>query len=130
MRVTYLAIAEIIHLTLRPAITAHGHPAGIDDCPTLLSLMPDDGRQHAKRDIRYCTYADVMHDEVKKHIHPGTDFGHAVLSHCRQGGGRGPDTDHVAGKPRRAQAFSGANAARPLGFSHRLQCLGGIEVVA
>ena len=52
VRVADLSIAEIIRLTLRAAIAAHGHPAGIDDCPTLFTLMADDGRQHAQRDVR------------------------------------------------------------------------------
>ena len=70
-----------------------------------------------------------MHDEVEKHVDPGTDFGHAVLVLRRQGRGRRADADHIAGESRRAQAIGSANATRSLGFSHRLQCLYGIEVV-
>ena len=51
VRVAHGAVAIVDLLSLRSAVAAHGHPAGIDDGPAFLGLVPDDGRQHRQRDI-------------------------------------------------------------------------------
>jgi hypothetical protein len=51
IHVAHGAVTIVDFLPLRAAVTAHGHPARIDDRPAFLGLMPDDGRQRRQRNI-------------------------------------------------------------------------------
>jgi hypothetical protein len=44
--VAYQAITLVDGLLLRAPVTAHCHPASIDDRPSALGLVPDNSRQH------------------------------------------------------------------------------------
>ena len=127
---TYLSVAEIAFLLLRATVAAHGHPAGVDDGPALVGLMPDHGREHTQRQFVGRAHANVMHDEIEEHIHPGTDFGHAVEMRCRKRRRGRADAYHRTRQTGLAQTRRRQHAPRTFLFGDGGERLGRVEVVA
>ena len=126
-RITDLTVAVVVQLLLRAPVAAHRHPAGVHNGPAFFRLMADDGGEHAERHVVQSAHAHIGHHQIKKHIHAGAHFGHAVELARRQRGGRGADADVRAWQAGRAQAFGCQHAAAALLFGHGFQRLGRME---
>ena len=83
MNITNLAIAIVDLLSLRTSIATGGHPSCIDDRPPLFLLMTNDCCENGERNVIHTTDTDVVHHQVKKHIHPCPEFSDTLKGCCR-----------------------------------------------
>src|SRR5471032_1893752 len=111
-----LPITVVVRLLRRAPITAHRHPARIEDSPALVHLMTDDRRQYAERQIAGRADANVAHYEIKKHIHASPYLRDAFKMLRRKRSGRGTYAHDIARQTRVAQTLGGVHATRAFLF--------------
>jgi hypothetical protein len=88
IHIAHGAVSIVDLLSLRAAVAAHGHPAGIDDRPALFGLVPDDGGQHRQCDVLRCADPHIGHDQIEQRVNSGAHLGDAVELRGRQRGRR------------------------------------------
>src|ERR1700732_5191537 len=75
--VAYYAIALIDSLLGGSAVARHGHPAGIDNGPSLFVLMADHRGQPGQGEVFDAAHVYSRHHQIEENEDAGAYLGHA-----------------------------------------------------